>query len=173
MKRQGLYALGGYLAYAADPGLVTAVATSGTFSETESPKPLSELSESGSLLQRYLAACDARGMSADTMTLRQQARALLALKQDEGLLALRQARISLPDEIEGLSSLSRVAHKLNDRVLLRRALNFFEQRDDKKSVAEIIDYLSGYEQGLWLPPDRAEALENLLNYNALFDVPRY
>ncbi|NBS34786.1 MAG: hypothetical protein EBS82_02930 [Methylocystaceae bacterium] len=173
MKRQRLYALGGYLAYAADPGLVTAVATSGTFSETESPKPLSELSESGSLLQRYLAACDARGMSADTMTLRQQARALLALKQDEGLLALRQARISLPDEIEGLSSLSRVAHKLNDRVLLRRALNFFEQRDDKKSVAEILDYLSGYEQGLWLPPDRAEALENLLNYNALFDVPRY
>jgi len=32
-SRQRLYALGGYLAYAADPGLVTAVATSGAFGE--------------------------------------------------------------------------------------------------------------------------------------------
>lgn len=171
MKRQRLYALGGYLAYAADPGLVTAVATSGAFGEIESSKPLSELSESGSLLQRYLAACNARGMSVGTMTLRQQARALIALKQDENLLALREARISLPDEIEELPSLSKAAHKLNDRTLLRRALNFFEQSDDKKSVAEIIDYLAGYEQGLWLPPDRAEALENLLNYEALIEIP--
>ena len=173
MNRQRLYALGGYLAYAADPGLVTAVATSGTFGETESPKTLSELPQSGSLLERYLAACDARGMSANTMTLRQQARALLALKQDEDLLVLRQARISLPDEIEGLSSLARAAQKLNDRTLLRRALNFFEQSNDKKSAAEIVNYLAGYEQGLWLPPDRAEALNNLLNYDALPDVPRY
>lgn len=173
MNRQRLYALGGYLAYAADPGLVTAVATSGTFGETESPKTLSELPQSGSLLERYLAACDARGMSANTMTLRQQARALLALKQDEDLLVLRQARISLPDEIEGLSSLARAAQKLSDRTLLRRALNFFEQSNDKKSAAEIVNYLAGYEQGLWLPPDRAEALNNLLNYDALPDVPRY
>ena len=173
MKRQRLYALGGYSAYVSDPSLIAAIATSGVFGEAESPKPMSELRQNGALLQRYLAACDAHGMASKTMTLRQQARALLALKRDEDLLVLRQARISLPDEIEGLSSLTRVAHKLNDRVLLKRALNFFEQSDDKKSANEIINYLNGYEQGLWLPPDRAEALENLLNYKALVDIPRY
>lgn len=173
MKRQRLYALGGYSAYVSDPSLIAAIATSGAFGEVESPKPMSELVQNGALLQRYLAACDARGMASKTMTLRQQARALLALKRDEDLLVLRQARISLPDEIERLSSLTRVAHKLNDRVLLKRALNFFEQGDEKKSANEIINYLNGYEQGLWLSPDRAEALENLLNYKALVDIPRY
>ena len=173
MKRQRLFVLGGYLAYTADPALATALATSGKFSEIETQRSLTGGSVSGSLLQRYLAACDARGMSADNMTLRQQARALLVLKQDEDLLALRQARISLPDEIERLPSLSRVAHKLSDRVLLGRAMKFYQQSDDKKSAAILIDYLAGYDQGLWLSPDRAEVLEKVLSYKELIDIPRY
>lgn len=42
MKRQRLFALGGYLAYAADPALATALATSGKFSEIETQRSLTE-----------------------------------------------------------------------------------------------------------------------------------
>lgn len=157
-ERARIRQLGGYNAWRADPALFAALARGGDLAQAAK---ISAGLPRASLLQRYLAACGADGMAAE-LAPQSEARALRALSQESGAVALRAAHVAFADDAIVRRAAEAAAATLADEMTVAQAQAHFETQGDADAADALRAYLDARRAGLWTPATLAPALAELV-----------